>query len=119
MYKMKNKEETNWRKKFIEFTLTYFWAILSAVIVIGVLAYFGVFNFSSYNKYECFAKSFCKNQTLEYETYQHYENNLDIYCKRYLLQNISWIINFRTYNIKELEKLFPECVKNDILPHHK
>ena len=37
----------------MEFLMTYGWAILAAVIVIGVLAYFGVFSPSSYVPNQC------------------------------------------------------------------
>ena len=32
----------------LEFLLTYGWAILTTIIIVGVLAYFGVFNSESY-----------------------------------------------------------------------
>jgi hypothetical protein len=37
----------------MEFLMTYGWAILAAVIVIGVLAYFGVFSPSTYVQNQC------------------------------------------------------------------
>ncbi len=37
----------------MEFLMTYGWAILAAVIVIGVLAYFGVFSPSTYVPNQC------------------------------------------------------------------
>lgn len=50
----------------IEFFLTYGWAILAAVIAIGVLAYFGVFSpgnqtEESYNKY---CSTFCEHYNM-------------------------------------------------------
>jgi len=37
----------------LEFLMTYGWAILAAIVVIGVLAYFGVFSPSSYVPNQC------------------------------------------------------------------
>jgi hypothetical protein len=95
----------------IEFLQTYLWAILSAIIVIGVLAYFGVFSPCKYgnddcgiNK-KCLAENFCENQTLGFNSYY----GKDIYCEKYISQDIYWKIDFEVDNWTGLNEKFPEC----------
>lgn len=56
----------------VEFLMTYGWAILAAVIAIGVLAYFGVFSPKSYDTHnnQCLikiAEDVCKEYDLKLE----------------------------------------------------
>ena len=53
----------------MEFLMTYGWAILVAIIAIGVLAYFGVFSPSTYEEFEIYEEGNCKNGLL-YGCYQ-------------------------------------------------
>jgi hypothetical protein len=91
-----------------DFIFTYGWAVLSAVIVIGILAYFGVFSTQNlgFVKYECLAKNFCENLSLIYSSYQ---NDPTIWCKHEVMQNISMIMEFRFGNWETLKQMFPEC----------
>lgn len=99
----------------LEFLMTYGWAILSAIIVIGVLAYFGVFSPKNYQhqdltNYTCLSKSLCEQEGLNYSTYS-FMNSGDIWCKKYIMQDISWDIDFRVGNNgwKQLQIKFPNC----------
>jgi hypothetical protein len=94
-----------------DFLMEYGWAILSAIICIGVLAYFGVFSNLTYTStnYKCLAETLCQNQSLELDIY--YQNNPSIWCKKEIMRNTSWIIEFKIDNWETLEQMFPECVR--------
>ena len=51
---MLNIEKTRKGQAALEFMVTYGWAILGALIVIGALSYFGVFNTQRYTKDTCY-----------------------------------------------------------------
>lgn len=102
-----------------EFLSVYGWAILSAIVCIGVLAYFGVFSPDKYHNFQydtlCLAKNFCENQSLNYKDYIKSDGVfidcpfLEIDCGKYISQNISWILSFRVDNVTILENKFSVC----------
>lgn len=51
----------------MEFIFTYGWAILAAIIAIGVLAYFGVFSPQSYQPQKSTEETFCNSYNLIYD----------------------------------------------------
>lgn len=105
------KKELTMNENIIEFLMIYGWAILAAVIAIGILAYFGVFspNPSGYD-YKCLADKLCKNQSLELEKYQ---DDPQIWCKENIIKDVYWIIEFKLDSWESLKQMFPECeVKN-------
>ena len=106
------------KSELIFFLKNYGWAILGAIICIGVLAYFGVFTPDKYHysQYDipCLAKNFCENQSLNYviDTSDAFFRNpeaIGINCGKYISQNISWILSFRVDNLTILENKFPIC----------
>ena len=101
--KMKNKKS----QAVAEFMYSYGWAILAAVIAIGVLAYFGVFtpNYLRINE-NCLAKKFCKNYNGEFVDLSLVDE--DIFCKIKLDTNY-FELKFVDINFTELENKYPEC----------
>lgn len=59
----------------MEFLMTYGWAILAAIIVIGVLASFGIFNQPLYHSPE----SFCGSHNLTF--YEYYPTKICIFIE--------------------------------------
>jgi hypothetical protein len=104
MKQMKDKKG----QAVFEFLLTYGWAILCAVIVIGVLAWLGVFDINSYSKNKCLAENFCNNLNMEYLSMTDMNN--EIWCKDYVTENM---YEKRVYRIKWdiLKEKYPECEK--------
>jgi len=95
---------------FIIFMRVYSIPVLLAIafiIVLIVLAYLGIFSTPNTN-YECLANSFCQNQTLQFEKY-YQGDPANIFCKKNMGQNTSWIIEFKIDNWEILNQKYPEC----------
>jgi hypothetical protein len=100
---MTKKEEYS---GIMEFLLTYGWAILCAIICILFLIHFLDLKDKNITyDYRCLTEKFCQNQNLKLENY----TNPNIWCKKDIMQNVSWIIEFKLDNLEILEQMFPEC----------
>lgn len=97
----------------MEFLMTYGWAILAAVVVIGVLAYFGVFNPGTYTpqpqdkfNYECLAIRACSSVGMSYIN----TGWDDVTCRERLNDGVYKIHNFKL-NLSYLKTVHKECKK--------
>lgn len=87
---------------------TYGWLYLAVVIAIGILAYFGVFNFSNvYIEDKCINEKFCEGYFGNFSGISSVENN--IYCKVRTIKGDYFILKFIDVNYTELKNRYPEC----------
>jgi len=97
---MKNKKSQG----AMDFLMTYGWAILSAVIVIGVLASFGVFSPDTSIEKDCLREKVCENLNMEFSSF--WGNKVD--CNEIINEGVytehSFIVDY-----DELIKIYPEC----------
>src|SRR3990170_7798171 len=100
--KQRNFNATN---SILKFICVYSWAILGALMCMGILGYFVIYR--SQSNYVCLSQKFCESQNLNF--YYSSAINNKIYCERYIMQNISWIIEIKVYSFSILEQMFPNC----------
>ena len=96
----KNKEsQVVW-----EFLRTYGLAILSAIIVLGVLYSFGVFSCKSCDVNDCLRNKVCESLDLEFVFYSGEKLYCDFFISDGVYHREEFIINHT-----ELIKIYPEC----------
>jgi hypothetical protein len=105
---MKNKKAQ--AHAVMEFLMTYGWAILSAVIVVGVLWYFIIGGSESVRyDWKCISEIVCENVGYEFEGYYNLGNQIE--CRFMVDDGVYYPDTFDVNRTRLIELYGEQCLK--------